>query len=275
MAKNEPKLERTSGSLFKDDWTNKIDENEEFESKRLSIWAVVSVVLAVPALMAMVHQAFLVFSVAAIVASLAAFYAIGRSGGELVGSRLAGAALAVAIAMAIAAPLDDYVFKQDFSRQANAFAQHWFECVKSDNPALARQLTEPRWRRAPFVTKDDEISYWARSMSGDEEPHNSVHSYLCNPTLLTIHAAGDRAKMTYYGTINDFFYQTKEETSRIYAVTIEPENPNGKRQTFFVNLMMERIKRIDEETGQVDCGWTLSAADVSPMKLVDGRPVKK
>lgn len=283
MAQKQTPLQMTTGSLFDSPLasTERAGASAfdgaggEVVVKRASVWAVLSAVVAVPSLLAFMNLNFLGFSIAALAMALVAFWLIYRSGGELSGTSVAGFGLALSLATLIGGPFNARVYRVSFDKQAEEFAQYWFETVKSDNIALTRQLQDPYWRRVLFVTHDDVVSFWIRAMGNEEEPHASMHGFLANPTLLTINKLGDRAKMTHYKTVSDFITSDKESTSRIYAITIEPEKPGEKKQTFFINLLMERVKAKTEEEGTLH-GWTVVFNEYEALPLdEEGRPYVK
>ncbi len=242
-------------------------------AKGVTAWAPVAAVAGLAAPLAFVDMGFLVFAVFAIFAALVAFYSIFRSSGELVGKSLAGFGLCLAVASFVGAPYQERVYAQKFGEQADEFAQVWFETAKSDNIALNRQLLTPYWQRAALVDYDDAVGFWVKEKGNDEEPHYSVHGYLCNPTLLTINKLKDRAHMTRYSIVEDFITPSKEQTSRIYAITCDLED--GKKQTFFVNLIMERLKRKTPQ-GEKRVGWQIVMNEFAPLPLDEnGRPYVK
>lgn len=279
MAQKQTPLQMTTGSLFDSPLASQDSapsgrggDGGELDAKRASVWAVVSAALAVPSILAFMNLNFVVFSVAAVLSGLFAFWLIWQSGGELSGKSVAGFGLALGLATLIGGPLNVQVYRAEFGKQAEEFAQHWFKTVKSDNIALTRQLQDPYWRRDIFATHEDVVSFWAHALGNDEEPHSSTHGFLSNPTLLTINRLGDRATMTYYSTVADVITPSKEETSRIYAVTVEPEKPGEKKQTFFINLVMERFKTKTEEEGTLN-GWGVVFNEYEPLPLdEEGRP---
>ena len=281
MAKKPLPLEKTSASLFdnigQDKGTPLLNDDQTLASsgkKNVSVWALVSFVLGILGFFSLVHLGFLVCSAIALFSAIVAFVTIARSGGELEGKKFAAFGLALAIASAIAGQYSAYVYERDFNRQADEFIRLWFEDVKSDNIALAYQTTEPYWQRAAFVTHDDVLSFWRRRLVGEEEEHFATHSYLSNPTLLTINYLGDRAKLSYYGTFYTILTNSTEQTERVYAVTVEPEEPGGKTQTFFLGFVVERIMRKTPE-GQTLIGWMMHASDLIPLEVDSaGRPVR-
>ena len=279
MAKKSTPLEKTSSSLF-----DAIPEGgfaAEYEGEkidgasksRVSVWALVSFVSGLLGFLSLVHLGFLVFAVFAVVAALFAFYAFGRSGDELGGRTFAAVGLALAVASGIAGPYSAYVYEREFNRQADEFCKSWFDAIKTGNPALTHQMTRPYWQRKKFARQSDVVNYWKSMVKGEEEEHHTAHSYLCNPTLLTIYRLGDRAKITYYGTFGTSLTNSAEQTERVYAVTVEPEEPGGKRQTFFLALYVERMVNKTPQ-GEKLVGWVLHMGDHIPLKLdANGRPV--
>ena len=281
MAKQTP-LARQSKSLF--DALESVDASapktsdaggDEIVAKRVSAWAPVSVVLALASPLAFVNLGFLVFAVLAILAGFAAFYVIIRSSGEVVGKGVAGFGICLAVACLVGAPFHEQVYEREFGKQADAFARVWFETAKNENIALNHQLRIPYWQRSALVDYDDAVGYWVREKSGDEEPHYSVHGFLCNPTLLTINKLGDRAHMSRYSVVENLITSSKEQTSRIYAITCDPETSGGEKETFFVNLIMERVKRKTPE-GKKLVGWQIIMNDFNPLPIdEEGRPYIK
>lgn len=278
MAKKTTPLEKTTSSLFDAIPAETLHVEYDDQTldaavgKRLSTWAIVSLVFGVLGFLSLVHLGFLVFSVIAAFTALVAICVIGRSGGELVGGVFAATGLTLAIASGFAGPFSAYVYEREFDRQADAFCRSWFDAVKSGNPALPRQMTAPYWQRTVFRKHSDVVSYWRRMVKGEEEEHQMAHSYLCNPTLLTLAHLGDRAKVTYYRTTATLLTSSKEQTERIYAVTVEPEKPGGKRQTFFLPFFVEREVHKTPQ-GETMVGWVLHSNDHIPLKLgADGLP---
>lgn len=272
MIKKQTPLEKSSASLFDASPRDTLSPRsaDDFDAtrgaRRISALAVVSFAFGFLGFLSLVNLGFLVFSALGILTALGAFYAIGRSGGEIVGRTFAGAGMAFALASAVAGPWSAYLFERDFNRQADAFVKVWFENVKAGRPDLAYQMTEPYWQRTALVARADVVNFWEKGLAGEEEQHHGVHEFLSNPTLLTIWQAGDRAKISYYGTRDTILNAAKEETARVYAVTIEPADPDGKRQTFFLQFFVERVARKTPE-GEKLIGWVWHLADSVPLEL--------
>ena len=254
MAQKQTSLQMTTGSLFDSPLASQDSapsgrggDGGELDAKRASVWAVVSAALAVPSILTFMNLNFVVFSVAAVLAGLFAFWLIWQSGGELSGKSVAGFGLALGLATLIGGPLNAQVYRAEFGKQAEEFAQHWFKTVKSDNIALTRLVIAQR------QTVGIEVALGDHALEG-------------------VNRLGDRATMTYYSTVADVITPSKEETSRIYAVTVEPEKPGEKKQTFFINLVMERFKTKTEEEGTLN-GWGVVFNEYEPLPLdEEGRP---
>ena len=279
MAKKLTPLEKTSSSLFDAIPSGGFAAEYEGEKvdgaskSRISVWAIVSFICGLLSLLSLIHLGFLVFAAFGALASFFAFYAFGRSGDELGGKSFAALGLTLAVAAGIAGPYSACVYEREFDRQADAFCKSWFEALKAGNPAITHQMTRPYWQRKKFARHSDVVSYWKSMVKGEEEEHHTVHSYLCNPTLLTIYRLGDRAKVTSYGKFGTLLTNSVEQTERVYAVTVEPEEPGGKRQTFFLALFVERHVNKTPQ-GEKLVGWTMHMGDHIPLKLdADGRPI--
>ncbi len=275
MAKD---LEKTSQSLFDSTW-NEIKPSggtqnvDELASKHISALAVISTAIALLSILAFVYVGFVAASALAVLVAVWAFIVIARSGGEITGRKFACIGLALGLCSLIGAPVSSTAYRMDFERQADEFCKVWFQLAKDGKIADLRQLTSPYWNRATFVTHKDEVDLFVRQMQGDEEPHYNVHSFLANPTLLTLNALGERAHISFYKTKATIINQNLESTGRIYAVTVEPSNPNDVKQTFFITLYCDRRYNKTEE-GEKLVGWIVHDADVNPMELgADGRPV--
>ena len=273
-------MERISGSLF-----DSLEKSETFfnegnyaqepaiENKRLSVWAILSAVFGALGFFALVNLGFLVFAVFGFFASIVALIAISRMGGELQGKKIAALGLTLSLAASISGPLRSYVYERAFDKQADLFVKAWFEAVKNEDWAVAHQMTQPYWGRSVFATHQDEIRYWRGLLNNEEEVHSTAHSYLCNPTILTIKELGDRIKPSYYATTATNLTASDESTIRIYAFTIEPETPDGKKQTFFLSFVLERVMRKTPQ-GETLVGWQMRSNDFIPLKLdAQGRPI--
>lgn len=271
MANNTP-LEKTSASLFdsiKMESPSMPDENRAGElcsGGRLSAWAILSLVLSVFGFLSLVWLGCVVFSILAAFSAIVAFFLMARSGGELTGTKFAAIGLALACASGVAGPVSAAVYEREFDRQADAFIRAWFDAASSGNPALAHQMTEVYWQRAVFVTPDDVKAYWLRSMRGEEDQHYGVHTFLSNPTLLTITQLRDRITFSYYMTKATLINNSTEQTHRVYAVTVAPETPDGKPQTFFLEFLVERAMRRTPQ-GERLVGWMWHLSDLIPAKL--------
>ena len=277
MAKKEA-LQKTSGSLFDSSWNelsySQSDVDEQV-SKRLSAWSVVALAVGVLSLLTFLNVAFVFFSAVAALFAIVALVGIARSGGEITGRKLACLGLALALMTAIGGPVRRAVYRMEFERQASEFCEAWFDAIKDGDVCQIRQMENPYWKRATIVTHQDEIDYFYRNMGVDEEPHYMTHSFLANPTLLTLYTLGDRAKHSYYVTTSTILTANTESTERVYAVTYEPDpyKPDSKKQTFFFRLVCNRT-RAETEDGEKLVGWSTISSDLSPMKLDEnGRPV--
>jgi len=273
-------LEKTTDSLF-ETWTpneaSKLDETgqiAEIVSKRMSGVAVVALVVSVSGLTSFVHIGFICVAVLAILIALAAVVAISCSGGELVGKSIACFALALGIACAIGGPFKNYVFRADFERQADLFYDYWIDLALKGDVTELSTLGSPYWSRPPITGEDDRVSYWLRSVGGEEEAHHRFHSTMANPTLLTLKVLGERGqiKPSYYKTRQILLTGGTEEICRIYAFTTVPKEERDKAQTFFVSLVARRNISKTEE-GEKRVGWTALTTDWEVMKLnSDGTP---
>ena len=167
MAKKSQPLERISGSLFDSLEKSETIFNEgnyaqetAIENKRLSVWAILSAVFGALGFFALVNLGFLVFAFFGFFASIVAFIAISRMGGELQGKKIAALGLTLSLAAVISGPLRSYVYERAFNKQADQFVKAWFEAVKNEDWGVAHQMTQPYWGRAVFATHQDEVRYW-------------------------------------------------------------------------------------------------------------------
>lgn len=277
MADKLKPLEKTSASLF-DAWNadaaSAPNVADELISKRASVWAIVSALFGVSSFLSLLQLGFLGVAAFAIFAAIFALCAIAKSGGELVGRRLALAGLALGLAGAVAGPVRFATYRADFERQAEQFCQSWFATAAKGDVLALRQLTRPHWERAPIVDESDVVKYWAAS-TRDEDGHRELHTFLASPTLLTLTALGDRAKPTFYATEYLALNSKVELANRIYAVTVAPEKENDPKQTFFLRLTVERRVR-KTARGEKSVGWNMTSGDWRPVELDEnGRPVLK
>lgn len=270
-------LEKTSASLF-DAWRPEESasvgpQNDEIVAKRLSVWAIVATVSGAFSFFSLFNLGFLAFSIFAAFAAIFSLASISRSGGELTGRKFALAGLGLALAGAISGPVRAETYKAEFNRQADAFCKLWFDAVKRGDYLAARQMESPYWSRVPTLDRKEEVNYLKQFLN-EEERHYGFHSFMTNPTLLTLVALGDRVKPSFYRTKGTLIGSTIEATDRVYALTVEPApGSNEPKQTFFVTLYVSRPVRVTEE-GERNVGWTIRMDEWRPMELDEtGRPV--
>lgn len=279
MADKLKPLEKTSSSLFDAlsadaDVAKASNAADELVSKRASVLAIVSALLGALSFLTLLNLGFLFFSAFGVLAAIFSLAAIAKSGGELVGRSWALAGLALALAGAIAGPLCVATYRADFDAQADEFCQIWFDAAKKGDVLTLRQLTRSHWDRPPIIDEDDAIKYWATSTQ-DEDGHRELHSFLANPTILTLAALGDRVKPTFYATESQTINARAEVATRVYAVTVAPEKEGDAKQTFFLKLTVERRLR-KTARGEKSIGWNVHPGDWSPLELDEnGRPVLK
>ncbi|MBP3557366.1 MAG: hypothetical protein J6K20_06640 [Thermoguttaceae bacterium] len=279
MADKLKPLEKTSSSLFDAlsadaSAANVSNAADELVSKRASVLAIVSALLGALSFLSLLNLGFLFFSAFAVLAAIFALAAIAKSGGELVGRSWGLAGLALALAGAISGPLCVATYRADFDAQADEFCQIWFDAAKKGDVLTLRQLTRSHWDRPPIVDEDDAIKYWATSTQ-DEDGHRELHSFLANPTILTLAALGDRVKPTFYATESQTINARAEVATRVYAVTVAPEKEGDAKQTFFLKLTVERRLR-KTARGEKSIGWNVHPGDWRPLELDEnGRPVLK
>ncbi len=279
MADKLKPLEKTSSSLFDAlsadaDVAKASNAADELVSKRASVLAIVSALLGALSFLTLLNLGFLFFSAFGVLAAIFSLAAIAKSGGELVGRSWALAGLALALAGAIAGPLCVATYRADFDAQADEFCQIWFDAAKKGDVLTLRQLTRSHWDRPPIIDEDDAIKYWATSTQ-DEDGHRELHSFLANPTILTLAALGDRVKPTFYATESQTINARAEVATRVYAVTVAPEKEGDAKQTFFLKLTVERRLR-KTARGEKSIGWNVHPGDWRPLELDEnGRPVLK
>lgn len=279
MADKLKPLEKTSSSLFdalSADASAAPVSNaaDELVSKRASVLAIVSALLGALSFLSLLNLGFLFFSAFGVLAAIFALAAIAKSSGELVGRSWALGGLALALAGAISGPLCVATYRADFDAQADEFCQIWFDAAKKGDVLTLRQLTRSHWDRPPIIDENDAIKYWATSTQ-DEDGHRELHSFLANPTILTLAALGDRVKPTFYATESQTINAKAEVATRVYAVTVAPEKEGEAKQTFFLKLTVERRLR-KTARGEKSVGWNVHPGDWSPVELDEnGRPVLK
>ena len=279
MADKLKPLEKTSSSLFDalsaDASAAKASNAaDELVSKRASVWAIVSAFWGALSFLSLLNLGFLFFAAFGVLSAIFALAAIAKSGGELVGRSWAFGGLALALAGAISGPLCAATYRVDFEAQADEFCKIWFDAAKKGDVLTLRQLTRSHWDRPAIIDESDAVKYWATS-THDEDAHRELHSFLANPTLLTLAALGDRAQATFYATETQTINAKAEVATRIYAVTVAPEKEGEAKETFFIRLTVERRLR-KTARGEKSVGWNIHSGDWRPLELDEnGRPVLK
>jgi hypothetical protein len=183
--------------------------------------------------------------VAAVVLSGLALRRMATNRPDLVGRPAALAGLLLGAAFLVAAPVDDFVYRYFFRREARQFAQVWFDIVSHGGTYKvykAHCLTLPAKQRWPLD------SNLATFYLQNKSRQMLLTDFVKQPAIRTLFALGTKAKVRFYETVAE----EGDAVKQIYAVTYPDEQQ--RPTSFFVTLVMQRT--VDAGTGRAD--WTLA-----------------
>ena len=243
-------------SLFATHWES-VEEAEEIESySQWSLLAMLSLLCGLASLMAFLYSNCIFIAVIGILLSLVAYFFVKQSQGALLGSKAALLGLSLSIISLVGVTTMWSYYQYTVRTEANRFFRIWFDAVKTQNIRLAVEMKNPAWYRKLDTDLED---WWKSKLTYkgemDREAVDIFVFSLNEPCLKTLWVLGDKADISYYKTIHNAYYDSKDSVVTLYAVTVAKPDDVNDRETFFVKFSAERIKNPKDTT---QLGWSIT-----------------
>jgi len=153
------------------------------------------------------------------------------------------------VALLVAAPVDDLVYRYFLRRQAREFAAMWIDAVRHGEVYKAHQLMLAPRQRLP--SQDRLADYYRRA----ESARQMLNRFVKEPAMRTLFALGTAAAVRFYETDSVHHEDSSDVVEQTYAVTFPDERKEP--ETFFITLLMQR----SVDSGSRRAGWTLVRVD--------------
>ena len=215
-----------------------------------------SLLCGIVSLTAFLYSNCIFIAIGGILLSLFAYFHVKRSQGALIGSKAALLGLSLSIIAFVGVTAMWSYYQYTVRTEANRFLRIWFDAVKAKNIRLVVEMRTPTWYRK----LDSDLEDWWKSKltfkgEMDREGVDMFVSSLNDPCMKTLWALGDQADISYYKTIHNSYYDSKDTVALLYAVTVAKPNNINDRETFFIKFGAERVKNPNDKT---QLGWATS-----------------
>lgn len=217
--------------LFENKWddANKVSQEEHFSA--VSVTAILSLIGGVLSLLYFVNHSLFYIPLITLLLVIGALWSIRRSEGTLTGAALARIALFLLLVPIVAGAFQSMIYRRHLILQAREFFPLVIQAAQKGDALTLQQLEKFQPARDEVR---DEAAYWADQV---KDPIQSIQFYklIRNPTLLTLAALGENARITYDRTLS-VAKDSSDGSDHIisaYAVTF---SEFGEKKTFFIPL---------------------------------------
>lgn len=219
----------------------------------VSALAVVGLLSGILSVVAMVGIAYWLLPLVAIVLNVAALRQIQARAPELIGRKAALLGMFLALTFAVAAPAEQFCYRQLMRREAQQFAAEWFDVVRRGECDKAHHLTiAPKYRAA----LDD--SLWDFYRKSDNW-RKQLKAFVDGSVMRTLLALGPTANARFYETDSEGQQESGDYVQLTYAISYDDEQKS--KTTFFVRLLTIRSLGVD---GKADWQLAKIEGDVRP-----------
>ncbi|HTN75155.1 MAG TPA: DUF4190 domain-containing protein [Pirellulaceae bacterium] len=170
-----------------------VDEQQLAAYRRVSVAAVIALVLGVASSLALTYWLLWVLPMIAVVVAIVALRAIDTPGSNLTGRGFAVIGLVLALIFGLWAPTRAYTRQQHIYSQARPFADEWLELIRTGQLREAHQLTLRQAERQ--LTGVDLAEFYAKS----SEAKGEYDRFATERFLKKLAEQGDRVTYTYVG----------------------------------------------------------------------------
>lgn len=224
---------RTTGGMS----SETVEDTIEYRS--VELWAIIALVLGFLSPLAMFGTLWGLVPAAGVLAALIALVRLNADSGKI-GRIVALSGLCLCITFGVA-PAAQWATAQIVLRnQPRATADQFFEFLRNGEPEKAMMLRVTPDYRMPL---DDSRSIWL-SMRYDKDAAGEMAQFVKEPMIRTLLALGTRAEAKYYRTV---VVATEGDEALVdYWYTVTYTDDDGKKKTFLVGVLLERLATKNE-----------------------------
>ena len=238
----------SSDSIFKTNWNEASEEETSYT--RLSIPALLSVFFGLSTFLVYFSLWFFFVGVIALLLSLFALWTIRNAEGILTGTSLALFGLCCAIIALVSVACFWTAYQYGVRRESDQFFRLWFASVQQGDIPRAKEYQSLYSHRSKAANAEE----WWKAQYQDKYAHRAIHQYVEEKLIRVLMALGDKAKVSYYKTLDVVSEPEADTVVSIYAVTYPAEY--GNMETFFVRIAGKRMYPTQSQ-GFKAAGWRL------------------
>jgi hypothetical protein len=219
-------------TIFKTTW-NDVSEGEVGYT-RLSVSALLSALFGIGTFLVYFTPWFFFLGVIAILLGFFALWTIRSAEGILTGTSLAYVGLCCTVAAFVSVAVFWAAYQYGIRQEADQFFHLWFAAVQQGDIPRAKEYRAMYLHRSKAADADE----WWQEQYRDKYAHRDIHRYVEDRLIRVLMALGDRAKVSYYKTLNLVSERDSDTIVAVYAVTFPAES--GETETFFVRIAGQR-----------------------------------
>jgi len=235
-------------SVFKTSWSDASETEASYT--RLSVPALLSAFFGLSTFLVYFSYWFFFLGVIALLLSLFALWTIRNAEGILVGTSLAYIGLSSAVVALVSVAIFWATYQYGVRREADQFFRLWFVAVQQGDIPRAREYQTLYANRSKVASADE----WWSTQYQNQHAHRAIHQYVENKLIRVLMALGDKAKVSYYKTLEVTSEREADTVVSVYAITFPAEF--GRTETFFVKISGKRAYP-SETQGFKAAGWRI------------------
>ena len=243
------KSEMSSDSFFKTNWHD--TSETEYSYTRLCVSALISAFFGLGTFLVYFTPWFFFLGVFAVLFGIFALWAIRNAEGILTGTSLAYFGLCSTVVALVSIIVFWASYQYGVRREADQFFRLWFVAVQQGNIPRAKEYQTLYAHRSKATDAEE----WWNKQYEDNNNHRDVHQYVENKLIRALMSLGDKAKISYYKTLDVVSESEVDAVVSVYAVSFLTES--GKTKTFFVRIAGNR-RYPAASTNFKAAGWYLA-----------------
>ena len=239
-------------SIFQKQW-NDVSEGETAYA-RPSVAALMSTAFGLATFLVFMTPWFFFFGILAVASCGIALWNIRNSEGILTGTTFAYTGLCCAFVALVSVSVFWPAYQYGLRKEADQFFRLWFVAFQQDNEQEAIPQAMELHTFYANRSKASNAEEWWQHQYESQHLHRAVHRYVENELVRVLLALGEKAKVTYYKTLQVVCEPEYNQVSSVYAVTFPGEL--GGTETFFVRINGRRSYPPDTSAFQT-AGWQI------------------
>ena len=241
----------SNDSIFKKNW-NEASEAEASYT-RPSVPALLSAFFGLSTFLVYFSAEFFFLGIIALLLSLFALWTIRNAEGGLTGTSFAYIGLSSATIALVSVAVFWSAYQYGIRREADQFFRLWFAAAQQGDIPRTREYQALYANRSKAANAEE----WWNAQYQEKYAHRAIHQYVENKLVRTLMALGDKAKVSYYKTLEVTSEREADTVVSVYAVTFPAEF--DRTETFFVKMSGKRTYPSEAQRTKA-AGWRIDGS---------------